>query len=190
MDICTEILTRQNKAEQSLLVLTKRIENMERNLFQIRIPQFDLTQPAQKFDYILQQTRQSNNSNNNQTPPPPPPPPPSITTNPQQQLQDLNSLSIDSSRSFQQINLSSSNNANNNINGDMEGIKRSISNQMFIPRLMSYGYGGIDMSSTFLPEIPDNPNKLRRLSSDIEFTLDCKTNRNGENKKGDKNKKS
>lgn len=116
IDMCTEILTRQNKTEQSLLILINRLENIERNIFQLRIPQFDLTQPSQKFDYLLPQQQLNNNtllpesphnkhhqqlssSSSSSSPPPPVPLP-------------------------QQVNITSAS------AGEMNGIKRSISSQM------------------------------------------------------------
>lgn len=115
IDMCTEILTRQNKTEQSLLILINRLENIERNIFQLRIPQFDLTQPAQKFDYLLPQQQQQSNIN------------PSLPESPHNQ-QHLSSSSSSPPPPLpqipQQVNITSAS------AGEMNGIKRSISSQM------------------------------------------------------------
>lgn len=55
---------------------------------------------------------------------------------------------------------------------------------------MSYGYTGIDVPS-YMPDAQENPNKIRRLlSSDIEFTLDCKGNGNNSERGDGNNQKS
>lgn len=125
IDMCTEILTRQNKTEQSLLILINRLENIERNIFQLRIPQFDLTQPAQKFDYLLPQQQQQSNIN------------PSLPESPHNQ-QHLSSSSSSSPpppplpQIPQQVNITSAS------AGEMDGIKRSISSQMVLILIITF----------------------------------------------------